>query len=877
MVKVRKVKSIVCNDEGSAIGLFVVIILSMTLLATASITLAQTQYSWARFSRQTSNSYHLARSGAEKTVDNMNKEVAKVLPDLMKKASENTHNKLIGTGTGTVTLDGVKYAGGDAYTGKYVGAEFDNEYERQLKELVYNHIVDKFITTPILTDTQKDYKAVKSDVKDPIEIEVKTKVYKYGDGLPNPYEGRDSILSAIGKLGTITEIKDTPETATAKDAFVVEVVALAKDITKSSITKSKVVGSISLDKMLRSEELLEAYEWADAYPETIQSAIISFGDFVINGEFEAKVEGDISVKGTTRASATAQEAKMGEFPEPGEFGGIVVSDGGNLEVDGNALVVNNIQTTNSEEPTQRIKTSKIKITKDAIAGSIAINDNASESNEPWKTLVENNKIEVGRNAYLDNDLRIARYVKNGEITVANSVFGISNGDSHGVADGTGIYVDPNKSSGVYAMGISGDNSKIKMGRAFIAGQAYINFGDGNGYHRLYESAGEPFEDVYYLDEYREAYGSKDTYIEDFKDAINKDRIEIVDSHAEKKHAYAPAFISEGVDIHDLASTGPTNASPIGTQAQALGVFYQGIIGGLTPELQGKLSSTHDWDSEMPGMTAKWGAVIENPGSFYNGANPFGKSYFENPTETVSYSDLLAYKGLQGYMLGKRGVFYKHFKKTTGTTGLLPVERKFEDLVKVGVFTTPHTWSRDNPITVVTGSSDIKLKDYKNKPTAIVCTDPSSTLTLKSTSGNREFTGIIITPGKIVIENEMTINGIVIAGNENTGATTPKRIREGDHAGIQIKTADQVLFKYDMGDAADRDMIWKMRFMDKSLQRQLYDCLGMTNYEGGGSTGDMDVIFGPSGQRKVTLSKKSVISSNQEGLQFVMKSLKKINK
>ena len=868
MVRIRKFKSIICNDEGSAIGLFVVIILSMTLLATASMTLAKTQYSWARFSRQTSNSYHLARSGAEKVVDSMNKEIAKVLPDLMKEASKIAHTKLMGAGLN----EGVKYEGSDAYTGKYVGLQYENEYEIQLKNLIYNHIVDKFITTPT---GGNDYSATKSDIKDPIEIKVKTNVYKNGSTTV-PLDLASIAINLVQSAEMLNPDLDPVTGTDTKDAFMVEVTAWAEEGSKSSLTKSRVVGTISLKQLIKNEQLLEEYEWADAYPEAIQSAIISFGDFVINGDFEAKVEGDISVKGTKGAPATAHDAKMGDFPEPDEFGGIVVSDGGKLEVHGNALVVTNIQTTNSKEDVKREKTTKIKITQDAIAETIAINDNSSESSVPWETFVANNTIDIERNAYVDNDIRIGRYVKDGKITVANSVFGISDGDSHGVADGAGIYVDPNKSSGIYAMGrFPGDTGKIKMGRAFIAGQAFINFGDGNGYHRLYESAGEPFEDVYYLDKYREAYGEDEAYLVDFEGLINKEKIEIVDTYASKAHAYAPAMIAAGT-LQDVSS-----GTPIGSQAEAMKIFYTGLDGSFPTATKEALTQASDWDNEIIGTGTNWGTLIAHPKNFYEGANPFKKNYFATPTPdpNVKFDNLIAYKGLQGYMLGKRGVFYQHFVTTGGTTGLVPKDRKFDELVNVNTFTTNQPWSRNNPIEVVTSSKDINLKDYNNMPTAIICTNPSAILTLKSQSGYKDFTGIIVTPGKIIIENEMTIHGIVIAGNESTGGATPKDIREGKHAGIQIESGAKVVFKYDMTIPADRDMIFNMHFMDKSLQRKLYDCLGMTSYGSVTSTQTdaqkIETIFGPNGKRKVKLSNESVISSNQEGLQFVMTSLKKI--
>ncbi len=219
-----------------------------------------------------------------------------------------------------------------------------------------------------------------------------------------------------------------------------------------------------------------------------------------------------------------------------------------------------------------------------------------------------------------------------------------------------------------------------------------------------------------------------------------------------------------------------------------------------------------------------------------------------------------------------------------------MEREFGDLVKVGVFDTPKEWSINNPIKVITSGeltpsreAVIDISDYNNVPTALICTEPNSVLRLKSSTGKRDFTGIIITPGKIVIESKMTINGIVIAGNEKQGGTT-EDIRKGENAGIKIEAGSNVVkFKYDIKEEKDRNMILDIKFMDKSLQRKLYDCLGMTNYRSAPAPIEspsnhnerVEAIFGPSGKRKVKLSNESVISSNQEGLQFKMKSLKKI--
>lgn len=602
------------EDEGSSIILFVVMLLSMTLVATASVTLAKTHFEWSQFGRRTSNSYHLARSGAEKVVDSMNKEIARVLPNLIEEASQNAHSALMAIG-------GVKYAkheGADIYEGNYVGTAYENQYETELRQAIYNHIVKQFIIDDNNHKVKNinQYEASKSDAKgpdQPIEIQVNTTIYKED----SPVSARETELRAIVR-------------GLAKDAFAVEVTARAGE-TKSArrtSTISRVVGTIHLDQFNSDEELLEEYEWAEAFPEALQSAVLSFGDFVKQGGGKVTINGDLSVKGTAKPKVTQENAKAGTYPEADEAGGVVISDGGILEVTGNALVINNIQ-----------------IGKDAIANTIAINGHYSDTQNPWDNPVNDNYITIGRNVFMDNE----------------------------------------------------------------------------GYNTT-------------------QYGSDDSYIDDFELKLRR--------------------------------------------------FDQLI-----------------------NMDA-----------------------FKRPD--ANEKDVDQYQN--------------------------------------------HTWSRNNPIEVITsiGETSIDISAYKKEPTAIISTDPDSVITLKARGGigNRTFKGVIITAGKVKIEDSMTIDGIVIAGNEqvSAGVTSREDIRKGNFAGVQVAHGAQVTFNYDVTKEKDRNILFEIRFLDKSLQRKLYDCLKVTNY-GSGET-DIDIILGASeigGKPKVKLSHESVIRSEQDGLRFVMKSLKKI--
>lgn len=874
-VRGRKKQKCLYDENGGVMSFVVVLILSMTLLATASMTVAKTQLTMSRFGRQTSNSYYLARSGAEKLVDTMNKEIAVELPRLMEEANKAAHNQLLAE---DATKDGFTYEfqNGQPYLGKYVSRTNENEYKIKLMELIYDHIFETFIKNPDKSKTM-DYKAY-SDVSKNIPIIVTGKIYS--NHSKDTQKIPEDIKDIVNNLATKNDIGITTP---SKDAFVVEVIAQAKEGTKTSLTKSRVIGTIGLEELLEDDEFLEEYVWATdengkrtIYPETLQAGIISFGDFIIQGDYKATINGDIQVKGTQR-KATRDEYITGNFPEPDQWGGITVSDGGNLILKENALTISNIQTVNSWG--YEGKTTQITIGKDAIAHTIAIHDNYYEGHlsnqKPWEknNYVKNNKINIGWNAYVDNDIRIDRYVDKGEIKIKGSVFAISDGDQQGVGGVGTTIVDPNKSSGVFSLG---EESIISMGKAFIAGQSFVNFGDGKGYHRLHESVGEPFQDVYYLEEYREQYGHSDQYIHDFEDIINTDKIKIEQRKDGNPYAYAPAYVSEqGGKSYDVKEkVGLKN------QGEAIKLFYSGY--DIGPDLGEKwhedLVSESDFDTEIPGTHIKWGNIVGNPFDFYTGTNSYQKKYIPADTEPWKYALSREYKGLQGYMLTRRGVFYSKLQESTTTPNQYqPIERQFEDFVDMSEFkefldkgSGKHKWSYNNPIYITSESEAINISQFKKVETAIVCTNPDTTITLEGTG---VFNGIIITPGKVEIGSNMIINGTIIAGNE-CDTTTPSReeIQAGTYAGVQI-SADNVEINY------DPDMLLKIRFMDKSLQRRLYDSLKITNYKAvseleGMEQENIDTIMGSKGDRKIKLSPTSVISSKQGGLKFVMRSLRK---
>ena len=143
----------------------------------------------------------------------------------------------------------------DETKGKYVGRTYENLYEVKLKELMYDHIVTHFLNSI-------EYQAL-SDVKENEPIKINTKIYHRGStGVPA------DLVNAINHLIPSAQVGESEGSS-----FLVEVIAWAEKDTRTSLTKSRVVGAIALNQLITNdEELLEEYTWGDVAPEEIGRA-----------------------------------------------------------------------------------------------------------------------------------------------------------------------------------------------------------------------------------------------------------------------------------------------------------------------------------------------------------------------------------------------------------------------------------------------------------------------------------------------------------------------------------------------------------------------------------------------------------------------------
>ncbi len=258
------------DECGGALGFVVILILSVTLIGSATIALAKRQLMISMLGRQTFNSYHLARSGAEKTIDTMNKEIAMAWPRLMEEANIEVHKKLLAEDT-----DGITYQyGEDVYAGKYVGRENENQYKLELRKSIYNYIIESFINS---NKANRSYQ-VFLDNSHTMPTKIVAKLYSNHSN--NIKKIPEDIANIVNSLATENNIGVTSDN---KDVFVIEVVASIKEVTNKTLVSSRVVGTIGLEGYLKVDGLLEEYEWAKDYEggigclETLSGGFVSFG------------------------------------------------------------------------------------------------------------------------------------------------------------------------------------------------------------------------------------------------------------------------------------------------------------------------------------------------------------------------------------------------------------------------------------------------------------------------------------------------------------------------------------------------------------------------------------------------------------------------
>ncbi len=870
-----------------------ILILVMMVIVGSTINVAGMQWDMAYLQKNTSNTYYLAKSGIEKGTDVINKAIQAQIPVFIEEIRYDYLEQL--TDINKVRTNGQDM---DFYYSE------DSDTEKKNKKMKYRDskfVIDEEVISKVLRDKIYSFVSVNYFGK---KIEYKVQADRQ---------------TATTATEIVVEFKDLSPADPSKLEF--KIICTAKTKDGADIKEIKTVEALIHIEMPKNidNEIHEAYEWLYNPPEVLDSAITCFSDVVVTDGGKLTVIGDMRVKGTRKETQVV--GGVLQVPDMSEIGGVIASNGGQIEVKtpdpspadankstntGSIYCIGNVATTHGWEPEEnginsinskeanytRTAKSKIIVNGDVIANTLAIFDDLygggyNQTLSGGERVVNGNEIEIAKNVFVDNDVRIDKYVKSSKITAAGSLFGISDGTIGPKLEiGGTVHKDPNSSSGIFNRG---SNSRIKADGMFVNGQPYIDFGEGLPY-ALWESIGEPFEAVrstYLLDPL--IYEGTNAYLssEAFRESIKVGQIEITDPYK----TYVPgssdphrAYISAKAPTY--YPTGETWLPPTGrllvAQNKAKEFFYQG---GSSILLSSLTDIDNDYNSES--------YLFDDINSYYNGEKALGdkkRMYFKNYNPTLSH----LYKGLRGYMTAKRSIFYGSFDAVYEAPRLL----HFSDVLDLsGLSTSQAGWSYETPIEIVDGGvidiGKYYVQDEKGDrpyPTIIINHSPN---VLEITGSNgKVFKGIIISKGNVQIKSNALEKGkITLEGSIIIGGSTPVGDVTREAGGAGLRQRDKIMLGQDVGLSVsgsevdvtiihNTDMLLKMNVADKVLFRTILDALKITQFK---DNENIATILGPYTsealrytQGRVKLSNRSILDVTTQNIRVKIKTMRKVN-
>ena len=839
------------KQEGSAMLITTIIITALLVIVATTVNMAGRQMDLAALNRNTSNTYHLAKSAAEKQVDMMNKTMEEQLIYIineMNTSNDDTKNyitQLINKGSNI----------------EYVEPVIDSGNIVQKKGLIKvdNNVIKEHLYTSL---------------RDALNAE-----YVTGESLLYTAQGDRENGS------NETDIKIDVTDVTTGDVPSFKIVATATTMNGTSKYDEQVVEAMVEVKLPNEiiNEIDEEYEYtkeddgSDIVPDILKGAVTCYSDLIVNTGTSLMVEGDIYVGGKPNIdNYGTTDSPL--YPEPDQNGGIIAINGGNLEVQGSVYTTRNIMAT-SGWGTTRAPQSKITIGKDAVAYTVGIVDDFykdSENQNPFHSgnQVTRNNITVGGNLMVDNDVMIDRWVNESSIDVTGSIYGINSGSDSASAGGD---IDPNQSSGIFSQG---PGSKITAHQMFVAGQPYITLAEGQKPLKLWESIGEPFDGVASYKGYatgNDNIGNADYLLPDspFHSMIATDKI-----NTTFDKTYATAKVS-GIDIGDADTpkVGAECSNILMDQSQATQFFSQG---GSSVDFANTVDGTVNTNADAD-YIAEVQNIIDNIGNCYVGQEIGTVKKIEGTAPTHNY------KGIRGYMTVNRSVLYKEFEDG----GIVPLtfEEATQGMLPGGsnpnpIFAKKAVWSYSTPIIVTdpsaatsTNISAYYIKDEnRNRPhPSIIINTSKQPLTITSKGANKEFHGVIISNGPVHINKDITIKGNIIVGGQDAklvpGTVDRKEIFEGANKGLTVGPNVKII--------GDSSMIFKVESKNKDLYRAVLDMLGITHYDEYTTKANdqMKNILDMQehhmyGRDVLNYTKESVLELNTEGMEVTITGLKK---
>lgn len=903
------------NEKGEALFITTILILVMMIIAGASMNAAGMQLDMAYFQRNTSNTYYLAKSGAEKGADMINQAIGAQMPLFIDEMREKYLLPVTDleaareAARGDVFVEGVN-APTELYSKNHIIYSVNAPKNEEkwmidqaqaaqfLKEKIYGFIEKEFlnkdveVTYDIKGDGQKD-----TDVKVQVTFHVSEPT--------DPYDFR---IKAVARR---------------KDG---------KDI-KIAEALMKIEGLDAIDN-----EIHEAYDWLYHTPEILDSAVTCFSDVVVTDGAKLTIVGDLRVKGTTKKTVIGQNTAGNPVlivPDINEMGGVIASNGGALEVKspqtgdstisrtsrsyssplqvsisnriqtsssvshpsmpeaenfssntGSIYCMNNVAVTHGWKPEdaanpegttdlaqyERSDKASITVQGDVIANTLAVYNDLYEggyNQSPFGGIrvVKDNKIHIQGNVFVDNDVVIDRYVSrtippdipkdeiDPTISVGGAIFGISDGSFGTVLEADGIqYKDPNASSGVFSRG---NNTLIEAKRIFVNGQPFIDFGRGK-FYALWESIGEPFQDVSTVDGYEETATSltgSTSYLQrdfDLYDRIKTNQITINGGGQVEGYVYTPSetYVSANGAIEQYNHLYFKDGSGVKDEAKARSFFYKGGFGYSIKDMTGEeYDQKYDWINKMFGNTDRYYQANKN----YDGDGE-GVDYLSDPSFGLYYKKYFTgeplevtenYRGLRGYMTAKRSVFYGVFG-----TDKNPTDLAFQEVVDIDrVPQDSYKWNYATPIEIIKGGK-LKVEDYyvtdeegdRPYPTLLISRGKDNKLVLeggKRPEDTKTFKGIIISEGNVELEGYLNIEGTLIIGGKSPlgdpnratqgGLTARDKIMLGQEVGLSLSSA---ITTTEVKITHNPDMLLQMGFGDKILFRSILDALKLTQFQRG---------------------------------------------
>ncbi len=847
------------KEEGSAMLITTIILMVLMVITATALSVSGMQFDLAILNRNTSNTYYLAKSAVEKQVDAMNKAVETQLTKIVKEmnvsanANRNYITQLVNQDSTNITYDN---------STKQIKVK-DPILKERLQTDIYNYLIDSYKTKAnptapgqesIKYTIQSD--RLESDYNTEIEIVITDK-----DGTGSDLNNKEASTGTIySKEPVVARPNPLPP-----PRLRVVATATTKSGTGQIYDQQTVEGIVSIqfpDNSKIKNEIHEKYDFIGPVPELLKGALISYSDVYVKGELN--VTGNVYVGGTPNIGVY----NTNQYPEADENGGVFVN-GGTVKVTGNLYTTRNVLATSGA----------ITVTKDLIAHTLGIVDDfyeGSSNQNPFNPAhqVQGASIGVSGNVMVDNDVMIDRWVKNGKIIVAGSIFGVNYG-----SDPTGSSnVDPNQSSGVFSQG---PGSLIKANRMFVAGQPFITLATGMKPIKLWESIGEPFEALASYEGYKigkdvyESGGANNSnYLlsdSPFNGLIETDKIE-----TDFSKSYAVAGVS-GIDTSDSNPKTVIDCKHGLTSSSMASGFFNTGSGATIPSFDTLTVS------DPNGVQS----VISDLANYYSGAKD---TLFKNISIGKPGT---SFNGLRGYMTVMRSLLYKGF------AGNLPEIEPFVTAIDSNDMpTVDHTWTYATPIAVQDGGvvdiSDFYVKEngspiFVPYPSIIINRGNKDTpLTIKAgVAGRNVFKGIIISRGPIEFDcssANITINGTVIVGGPETiptpGASGRGDILSGAKAGITVESGIVNIINDPINTANDfSKIILDFTVKEHEFYRSVLDMLYMTDYADKRVLAEIMDKQGPIGRlntkKALKYTKQSILEVSTEGIEVAIKSLKRI--